>query len=576
MYKMTTKFIQFLDRLRRDMHGMSGVILVASMVPIIGVIGIATDIGRAYMVKAKLSAALDAAALAGGRNFFEDNRDAQIQKYFDANFPSGFMGATVSGPYQVDEDGAVLVENYDYPSTEKVLRLKADVDMPTLFMRLFNHDQMEVGGDTEVTREVALLDVVIAMDMSSSMEWGVSGSHNPPVGQDRITLSKTAAQTLVDVLFGDNTDNALLNIGLVPWAANVNVTLNGTTYGEDLFGNSIPLINRYGATAVVGSPANPYLAANYTYKSGPTHWVNGRKVWNGAPTDHMVLKNYESILSNLYYAHNAPSIPLLAIPPDGWEGCVYARYAREHAWDRDGDTYGDNPIYNQQSAMDNAADIYDGPYEPLLGPAWLGWYPMGNERTDGEGDGNCDLAQLNNRTGSCVPCISHGITPMQHNKEVITNAITNLDIENDGVYYTNIPQGLAWGWRAVTPGAPFNESEVVPPEITKHRVIILLTDGANTRAQGDAYNHAVGANNTSYSDVALRDSRLRLLAGNIRDDDVIVYAIQFANDSASLKAMLRDHVAKDADHYYQAPSGDQLNSIFTKIANELASLRLSK
>lgn len=581
MFKMTTRFLQMLSNLRRDTRGMSGILLAVSMIPIIGVIGIATDVGRAYIVKARLSAALDAAALAGGRSFFEANRDAQIQKYFEANFPSGFMGATVSGPHQLAADGTVHAPGYTYPSTEKVLRLKADVNMPTLFMRLFDHDDMDVGGNAEVTREVALLDVVIAIDMSLSMQWGVGGGGSG--GTSRIELSKTAAQTLVNVLFGSNSVNALLNIGLVPWAGSVNVTQNGSTYGEDEFGNPVVGAARYTAATVAGSPANPYLEANYTYQTSVTsggswHWEgygwNRHKVWDVQPTvtttDHLLLKNYQTNLANVYYAHNAPTIPLLAIPEDGWEGCVYARYAREHAWDQDSDGDGDTPLYGQQSAIDNAADVIDGPYNPAGGPAWLGWYPMGSERSDN----NCELAKLNNTSGDCASCIPNGITAMQHSKQVITDAISALSIVSGS--YTNIPQGLAWGWRAVTSQQPFTESEVVPAEVTKHRVVILLTDGENSRGQGDAYNFAVSGAGTSMYSVDQRDDRLKTLAANIRDDDVIVYAIQFANDSNDLKILLRDYVAKDAGHYYQAPTGDQLNSIFTKIANELASLRLSK
>ncbi len=91
-------------RLRLDRRGAVAVFLTFAIVPMIGFIGIATDTARAYLVKSRLSSALDAAGLAGGYSFFLNTRDADIQMFFDANFPTGYMGATISGPQvSVDE-----------------------------------------------------------------------------------------------------------------------------------------------------------------------------------------------------------------------------------------------------------------------------------------------------------------------------------------------------------------------------------------------------------------------------------------------------------------------------------------
>ena len=70
-----------------------------SIIPLIAFVGIGTDTARGYILKSRLSYALDAAGLAGGRVVYSANRDADIQMYFDANFPPGYMGATVDGPH---------------------------------------------------------------------------------------------------------------------------------------------------------------------------------------------------------------------------------------------------------------------------------------------------------------------------------------------------------------------------------------------------------------------------------------------------------------------------------------------
>ncbi|WP_417317458.1 vWA domain-containing protein [Emcibacter sp.] len=566
-------------RLWQDNRGMSGVVMVATIIPIIAIVGVATDVSRAYIVKQRLGTALDAAALAGGRVLNEEAavRRTQIQQYFSANLPNGFMGATVEGPFEMDADGNVLPENYEYSASEKVLRLEARANVSTVFMKIFGHDAMNVSTETEVTKEISLLDVVVAIDLSGSM------NTDDMDGNTRIYAAKEAAKTMINVLFGDNLQNNLLQIGIVPWSGSVNITGNGTKYGFESDGvTPVGSADLFTTVAVTPAVANPYEIQNYSFNklcTGPG--------WNPDCTAELpgngyeVLKNYQATVNNIYYAHNAPSVPLLAEPESGWTGCVYARYAREEAWE-----YKNTPDSDNDTSLDEAADIYDGPVDIVNGKSWIGWYPIGSEieyrnyiEFDLDNDGEieygerffdgyrCDLGRLSNQTHNCTPCPEYGITKLQHDKQVVWDAVDDLEATDGG--YTNIPQGLVWAWRVLTPGLPFNEASVLANNTnTINRAIILLTDGENTRRSGDTYNRML-------SD---RDQRLLDVANAIKNDpnnDIKIYTIQFAESSGDLATLLTA-VATDADHYYFAPDADTLNSIFEEIANELSSLRLSK
>jgi Flp pilus assembly protein TadG len=69
------------------------------IVPLIGFVGIGVDSARGYMVKARLSQALDSAALAAGRWAYDSTKaQEEAQMVFKANFPTGYMDATVTGP----------------------------------------------------------------------------------------------------------------------------------------------------------------------------------------------------------------------------------------------------------------------------------------------------------------------------------------------------------------------------------------------------------------------------------------------------------------------------------------------
>lgn len=87
------------------------VFLGLAIVPLVGAIGIGVDTARGFLVRSRLSQALDAAALAGGRVMFETYRDQDVTMYFTSNFPNGFLGATVGTPV-ITDDGAGVPDGH--------------------------------------------------------------------------------------------------------------------------------------------------------------------------------------------------------------------------------------------------------------------------------------------------------------------------------------------------------------------------------------------------------------------------------------------------------------------------------
>jgi Flp pilus assembly protein TadG len=87
-----------LRRLIERQEGLVAIIFALCAIPIFIAAGMAVDIGRAYAVKVRLGAALDAAALAVGS---ESNQTAaqlatDLQNYFTANYPSTALGTNVT------------------------------------------------------------------------------------------------------------------------------------------------------------------------------------------------------------------------------------------------------------------------------------------------------------------------------------------------------------------------------------------------------------------------------------------------------------------------------------------------
>jgi len=82
--------------IREEKSGLRRVIPLIVLIllsPLAPLGGLGVDALRGYMVQARLSRAIDAAALAGGRVFFDSQRNSHITRFFQTAFPSGFLGS---------------------------------------------------------------------------------------------------------------------------------------------------------------------------------------------------------------------------------------------------------------------------------------------------------------------------------------------------------------------------------------------------------------------------------------------------------------------------------------------------
>ncbi len=475
----------WIARFVRDRRGSVAVLVGLGIISFVGFVGIATDAARGYLVKAKLSEALDAAGLAGGKAFNSPTRDADIQQFFDANFPPGYLGATVSGP------------NPTIDTQDQKITLAATATIDTTFMRVLGFHNLTVSSVTEVTRQQTALDIVLVMDMSGSMNDYVSG-------QRKIVSARNAATELINILFGNNAASAQLNVGIVPFNSKVNVTYDGSVYNSALT-----------TTQAVPGFVNP--------------------VTHGAQ-------------SLVYFANNSP-VPLLNAPASNWKGCVYSRYL------------------NDGIATDDA-DVLLGDLTTPQG-SWAAWEPIGAE---GEPTASY-FTRCSGAVGGqeCTACQTVGITPMKHVKADVLNAIDALTNPDGG---TNIPQGLAWGWRVLDESAPFNEAAANDPNITRNRAIVLMTDGENCGASGDGYKATFGL--CTIAQPAM-NQRLRDLATNLKNAGIYLYTIQFGNAGTSQQQLMEDIASgPSAPYYHYAPSASELSAAFQEIGNNLSQLRVSR
>jgi len=154
--------------------------------------GLAVDSGRAYVVKAELSKAVDGAALAAARALNSGDPLGEATRIFQADFPTGYMGTTsVTAPS--DPTFFTLVTNTT--TAVNVITVTASAVLPTTFMQLGNIDQVTVTSSGQATRR--MVDLSLVIDVSSSI-----GSQWPTV--------RDAARTFIDAFDANNDRLALM------------------------------------------------------------------------------------------------------------------------------------------------------------------------------------------------------------------------------------------------------------------------------------------------------------------------------------------------------------------------------
>jgi Flp pilus assembly protein TadG len=185
--------------------------LISALV-LIPMIGLAIDGAILFWVKAKLSAAVDAAALAAGRTP-SANANTTAQQYVYANFPAGWMGTSFSVPPKGVPTNPSL-------GTRQVT-VNASVTVPLRFMSILGFNQSTASAVAVSTRRNA--NVILVLDRSGSMNF------IGPDGNEVCNTMKAAAATFVNY-FVEGQDQ----VGLVSFHtwANVDFPISSTFHAS--------------------------------------------------------------------------------------------------------------------------------------------------------------------------------------------------------------------------------------------------------------------------------------------------------------------------------------------------------
>jgi len=616
-------------RFWNDRRGNYALMTAAAIVPIMGGLAIAVDYTEMAKQRQETLNALDAAGIATARRVQEGATDDEAKLY-----AKNFFEANLGSVEPKNTTLSVILPNYNVGAG--TLKLSAGLKYKPYFFPAFaaligKSTTGTTDLDFAATSEVKMQDTIelaIVLDNSGSMAELGHGS-----SKVRMDLLKDAAKQLVDTL--SDTASQMkqvakpVQVGLVPFAASVNVGPgNATASWMDVDGISPVHHENFNWASMPAGYEITANAAGVYYKTGNS-WPTAQK--NTKVTRFSLFDEMK------YYTNNSGTKANYA----SWLGCVEARPSPYDVKDVAPTTATPVTLFVPMFAPDEPTSSYNDWFLFKSGRTNYYWSDVssGSAATkQAYMPKYFDTATVGASNGYVAPngtspasygdgpnsmCTTKPITALTDistttGKTAVKNSIDAM--QPDGA--TNVPEGMAWGWRVVSSAAPFTDGR---PETQKgnDKVVIVITDGANTYytpsslgASDPAGNQSIYSNfgyagkttpgggyttsrifqgttvtKTDYSNAnytSAMNQHFDTLCANAKAAGVIVMTVAVDLDMSNttekkqadeLKACaspskFRKDASGIAEQNFWNTTGGDLSTTFKAIANELSNLRI--
>lgn len=514
---------------RSDERGVVAVLFAITFAGVLLMAAIAIDYGRTEGELVRVQNAVDSAALAASHRLGLPDQDASGQQTAKA-----FFKANTAKHGEVG-----VLESVVLDAVKGEVAAKAKGNMLTSLLKAVGIHELGFGANATVKRGKGTIELALVLDNSGSM----AGSY--------IADLRTAAQNLVNVVFTGFEGTDKVKVAVVPFAASVNVgTGNANAAWMDTGGLS------------------------------PVHSEN--------------------------FDQPKTRFELLQQMGVAWGGCVEARPAPHDVTDSTptADTPATLfvPMFNpdEPDGANDAGDSYGNSYLPDYGgtcpaPAptclnynWKGsctsWSQppvltpeVAQARTCKYPDASIGAVQ-----GPNYLCDSKAILPLTSDKGAVVSLIQSMTAKGG----TNIMEGVMWGWRVLSPDAPFTEGRLFSDK-ENIKYLIMMTDGENWHqarsnhnkssyhAFGYAANGRLGSTYTTSALIGAMNTKTQAACTNAKAAGIKVYTIAFRLEGNPTTTALLANCASGAGQAYVASSGAALISVFESIGREIASLRVA-
>ncbi|QGZ96286.1 TadE/TadG family type IV pilus assembly protein [Terricaulis silvestris] len=587
------------------MWGLMGAVLV-------GLIGITVDFTRAQALRNQMQNAVDGAALVAERssNLTLAQRQAAAEAFFDAEMGDLATGATFTITH-LDDGGHMA---------------SASMPMPLSLARVIKNQDWDIAVQAVAEANASPpIEVALVLDNTGSMSADMDG------------LRSAASDLVGDLL---SIDGDTVRVALVPFVAQVNIgneashlawmdqagqaAYNGeiledrsiayrarTTSGTGNTGNNCQNISTLPFTGYPGSYRITWRRGDASLLGGLLGSSGGQanRCYAWTPSDGI---NYLTLFDLL--------------PNDDWKGCVEARPEPYDVTDAAPNIGTPDTMFVPffwLDTVDNGVTSSNSYITDSQGNITSA--TMSSRMSSGSGTANDDdglqarmfnVFKYRNNSASidASPPDTRGpnrgcptpIVPLTTNENLLQTNVAAMRHWSGGG--TNQAEGLAWGWRVLSPNAPFSEGAAYGPNVRK--VIVLMSDGENTNVGSDpvldsdysAYNHLgvwtdladggllgqlIGgivrgilapqyrrniSSSTSY--VSYVNQREATLCTNIKNAGIEIYTVIFRETDQATETLMRNCASSD-ENFFRADNAQELSEAFDAIGSGIGQLRLT-
>jgi Flp pilus assembly protein TadG len=532
-------------RFAREEGGAAAVIFAIVFSAIFVVTAMAIDYGIGSTEKLRQQAALDAAAMAASEKLGLPDQDsagpAAAVAMYNANTRYETRGQLE--PVRLDSE------------TGEVRALGMG-DVGTALMRVVGINSLKIGTASRVIRGTGSVEVALVLDNSGSM-----------TGQPIVDL-RTAAKNLVSVVTVGAVNNDRVRVGVVPFAASVNVGAASAAAGWiDTAGISPAHYEN------LEPPAGGQAYTRFTMLQRMGVAWGGCVETRPAPHD---------------FADTAPSaanpatlfVPMFAPDEPDSVNAAGKSYLNSYMSDFGGTCPPAEQVCTSWSRRGNCQAWSTTPIDTTLAQKRVCKYDGGTADTS--------LA-YGTQKGPNLLCDTQPVLPLTSTKSQIDGAIDAM-IAKGG---TNIAEGVAWGWRVLSPDPPYTEGRPYTDTDNK-KFLVLMTDGENWHGGQDNINlswyHSFGyaaANRLGLSSIpstasarttALKQTmneKTTAVCASAKAAGITVYTVAFRLETNPTTLAILSACASASDKAFRASDGAGLIAAFKQIGRDISNLRVA-
>jgi Flp pilus assembly protein TadG len=618
-----------LGALRRDRRGNTLAIMAIALIPLSALVGSGVDTARVYVVKARLQQACDAGVLAGRKFMASDGNSAldsvsatRANEFFSNNFKTGWLSTPATGMA-----GAATFTSRK--TADSQVAGTASVTVPMTIMKMFAAPDVPLTVNCEARFDVADADVMFVLDTTGSMACqpsqtsgcspsvitytrpdGTTGYYAQEVSGSKLSGLRTAVLNFYDTLDSNVDPSTNIRYGFVTYTSTVNSGFAIRDVSSDYLVKKWDYQSRYligdadngsssqstqsitsdACTALAGrSPASGY-STNGTATITTTSYSssNSRCTINSKPVKPSWRYGQKNWDVSQYVAGSTVADPTkITGATSKWQGCIEERR-----------TSASSSFSQSSLPADLDPDLVPTNDDTRWRPMWpdVIYYrgtgtsavngtvdyagnssnPYGDSTTTNTLGDYTNMLLYNNISSGYVSCGKpvRRLAPM--NRADVSAYVNASDFRAQGGTYHDT--GMIWGTRMISPTGIFaGDTAAWPSKPAPNRYIVFMTDGdmaPNYDLYGmygiERYDKRVTGGSSSVQ-TSNHNARFLAVCQAAKSRNITVFVVGFGQTLTNELTQC----ASPGQAYY-ASDNASLKAAFTKIANQVAMLRISK